>query len=55
MQTEIYHFSCTGMSFESWDFGAHFSAPEMIGFGCTFFCIETASFSLQFRRICFAI
>jgi hypothetical protein len=43
------------MSFESWDFSAHFSAPEMLGFGCTFFCTETVSFGLQFRCICFSI
>jgi hypothetical protein len=33
MQTEIYYFSCT----ESRDFGAHFGAPKMLGFGRTFF------------------
>jgi hypothetical protein len=44
MQTEIYHFSCTGMSFGSWDFGAHFSAPEMLGIGCTFFLYRNSKF-----------
>jgi hypothetical protein len=32
------------VSFKSWDFGAHFSAPEMLGFERTVFCTETLSF-----------
>jgi hypothetical protein len=55
MQTELYFFSCTGLSFESWDFGGHFSAPEMLGFEHTFSLTETLSFGLQFWRVCFAI
>jgi hypothetical protein len=55
IQTEIYYFSCTGMSSKSWVFSAHFSTPEMLGFGRTFFRTDTLSFRLQFRRVCFAI
>jgi hypothetical protein len=55
IQTKIYYFSCTGMSSESWLFSALFSAPEMLGFGHTFFRTDTLSFRLQFRRVCFAI
>jgi hypothetical protein len=55
MQMEIHYLSYTEMRNETRDFGVHFSAPEMPGFGPTFFCMQTASFSLQFWRICLAI
>jgi hypothetical protein len=40
-----------GMCYKSWNFSTHFSTPEMLGFGHTFFCTETVTFGLQFRCI----
>jgi hypothetical protein len=42
--TEICYFSCPEMRYETRDFGAHLSPPEMLGVGHTFFCTETVSF-----------
>jgi hypothetical protein len=55
MQTEIYHFICTEMRYETRDFGVLFSAPEILSFSRTFFYSETLSFGVQFQHNFFSI
>ncbi|KAJ7852129.1 hypothetical protein B0H13DRAFT_1904777 [Mycena leptocephala] len=55
MQTEIYHFNCTEMRYETRDFGVHFGKPEILSFSRTFFYSETPSFGVQFQRNFFSI